>query len=121
MLIEDLRQSGRRDSNPRRPAWEAGILPLNYARVREGTGTIEPDVQNHRDWIGLDPLRHVNVTSAWSISNTGFEAHLAIRVSKGRICWSGWDDRSPAMNAANARGIGSNLHAIDLCYHDLNL
>jgi hypothetical protein len=24
--------SGRRDSNPRRPAWEAGILPLNYAR-----------------------------------------------------------------------------------------
>ena len=27
-----FRQSGRRDSNPRRPAWEAGILPLNYAR-----------------------------------------------------------------------------------------
>jgi hypothetical protein len=26
--------SGRRDSNPRRPAWEAGILPLNYARKR---------------------------------------------------------------------------------------
>src|SRR5512143_3205653 len=25
-------QSGRWDSNPRRPAWEAGILPLNYAR-----------------------------------------------------------------------------------------
>jgi hypothetical protein len=25
--------SGRRDSNPRRPAWEAGILPLNYSRV----------------------------------------------------------------------------------------
>jgi hypothetical protein len=25
-------KSGRRDSNPRRPAWEAGILPLNYAR-----------------------------------------------------------------------------------------
>lgn len=25
--------SGRWDSNPRRPAWEAGILPLNYARV----------------------------------------------------------------------------------------
>ena len=24
--------SGRRDSNPRRPAWEADILPLNYAR-----------------------------------------------------------------------------------------
>src|ERR1022692_2381325 len=26
------RWSGRRDSNPRRPAWEAGILPLNYSR-----------------------------------------------------------------------------------------
>ena len=25
--------SGRRDSNPRRPAWEAGILPLNYSRI----------------------------------------------------------------------------------------
>src|SRR5215467_1680301 len=25
--------SGRWDSNPRRPAWEAGILPLNYARL----------------------------------------------------------------------------------------
>ena len=25
-------KSGRADSNRRRPAWEAGILPLNYAR-----------------------------------------------------------------------------------------
>src|SRR5438876_6866000 len=25
--------SGRRESNPRRPAWEAGILPLNYSRT----------------------------------------------------------------------------------------
>ncbi len=24
--------SGRRDSNPRHPAWEAGVLPLNYSR-----------------------------------------------------------------------------------------
>src|ERR1019366_1374746 len=28
--------SGRRDSNPRRPAWEAGILPLNYSRSGVG-------------------------------------------------------------------------------------
>jgi hypothetical protein len=28
-----LRWSGRPESNRRRPAWEAGILPLNYARV----------------------------------------------------------------------------------------
>jgi hypothetical protein len=26
------RKSGRADSNRRRPAWEADILPLNYAR-----------------------------------------------------------------------------------------
>ncbi len=26
------KKSGRWDSNPRRPAWEADILPLNYAR-----------------------------------------------------------------------------------------
>jgi integrase len=29
---ERLPESGRPDSNRRRPAWEAGILPLNYAR-----------------------------------------------------------------------------------------
>ena len=27
------RWSGGRGSNPRRPAWEAGILPLNYPRI----------------------------------------------------------------------------------------
>jgi hypothetical protein len=32
-LVESKSQeSGRPDSNRRRPAWEAGILPLNYAR-----------------------------------------------------------------------------------------
>ncbi len=25
--------SGRRDSNPRPPAWQADVLPLNYARI----------------------------------------------------------------------------------------
>ena len=30
---KSFRWSGRRDSNPRRPAWEAGILPLNYSRL----------------------------------------------------------------------------------------
>ena len=32
--------SGGRGSNPRRPAWEAGILPLNYPRMR---ATIQPN------------------------------------------------------------------------------
>ena len=27
-------KSGRRDSNPRQPAWEAGTLPLSYSRAK---------------------------------------------------------------------------------------
>src|SRR5689334_6318131 len=30
IFLEDW--SGRRGSNPRHPAWEAGVLPLNYSR-----------------------------------------------------------------------------------------
>ena len=30
--VEGEKWSGRPDSNRRRPAWEAGILPLNYGR-----------------------------------------------------------------------------------------
>jgi hypothetical protein len=33
-LKEGLKESGRRGSNPRRQAWEACILPLNYSRLR---------------------------------------------------------------------------------------
>src|SRR6266851_4474390 len=36
-------QSGRRGSNPRRPAWEAGILPLNYSRILEITKSAIPE------------------------------------------------------------------------------
>ena len=37
--LQDVRKllkrwSGGRELNPRRPAWEAGILPLNYPRLR---------------------------------------------------------------------------------------
>ena len=32
--ISQQKKSGRPGSNRRRPAWEAGILPLNYTRVR---------------------------------------------------------------------------------------
>ena len=42
---EALPESGRPDSNRRRPAWEAGILPLNYARgenVRAAPGYVKP-------------------------------------------------------------------------------
>jgi hypothetical protein len=71
--------SGRRDSNPRRPAWEAGILPLNYARVREGRGTINRDIPNCLGRIGLNLLRPVNLTFARSISNIGFEVRAVRR------------------------------------------
>src|SRR6185436_12048677 len=33
--------SGRPGSNRRRPAWEAGILPLNYARSEIGGAAVE--------------------------------------------------------------------------------
>ncbi len=38
--VTDLGESwsGRRESNPRRPAWEAGILPLNYSRSSTVSG-----------------------------------------------------------------------------------
>ena len=72
-------QSGRRDSNPRRPAWEAGILPLNYARVREGRGTINRDIQNCLGRIDLNLIRPVNLTFARSISNIGFEVRAVRR------------------------------------------
>jgi hypothetical protein len=31
----EVRWSGRRDSNPRHPAWKAGTLPLSYSRKTE--------------------------------------------------------------------------------------
>ena len=41
-----IRKSGRRGSNPRRPAWEAGILPLNYSRLRKQILTVSVHVIN---------------------------------------------------------------------------
>ena len=43
--LQDRRRkkwSGRWDSNPRRPAWEADILPLNYARSTKPTARLPP-------------------------------------------------------------------------------
>jgi hypothetical protein len=34
--------SGRRGSNPRHPAWEAGVLPLNYSRSRVSKARLHP-------------------------------------------------------------------------------
>jgi hypothetical protein len=35
-------KSGRRDSNPRPPPWQGGVLPLNYFRVLAGLAGFEP-------------------------------------------------------------------------------
>ena len=34
--------SGRRDSNPRPPPWQGGVLPLNYFRIMAGLAGFEP-------------------------------------------------------------------------------
>jgi hypothetical protein len=34
--------SGRRDSNPRPPPWQGGVLPLNYFRELAGLAGFEP-------------------------------------------------------------------------------
>ena len=34
--------SGRRDSNPRPPPWQGGVLPLNYFRKMAGLAGFEP-------------------------------------------------------------------------------
>src|SRR5215469_14027792 len=33
-ILKNAVGSGRRGSNPRQPAWEAGTLPLSYSRMR---------------------------------------------------------------------------------------
>jgi hypothetical protein len=35
-------KSGRRDSNPRPPPWQGGVLPLNYFRILAGLAGFEP-------------------------------------------------------------------------------
>jgi hypothetical protein len=49
-------QSGRSDSNRRRPAWEAGILPLNYARDCE-----QPEF--YRPWSALQGFSRLYASS----------------------------------------------------------
>src|SRR5262249_46380226 len=54
--------SGRPDSNRRRPAWEAGILPLNYRRpatpILQSSQTPPPRLFPilERHGVGLEPL-----------------------------------------------------------------
>ncbi len=51
--------SGRWDSNPRRPAWEADILPLNYARIRKTSGgNLKQRVAFVKCFLGFILFRH---------------------------------------------------------------
>ena len=76
--------SGRRDSNPRRPAWEADILPLNYsrdlnlklldpktnqkklvlARFRHKSSILRPEMQGEPQYINASHILHLNPTYA---------------------------------------------------------
>src|SRR5579871_2905204 len=49
-------KSGRPDSNRRRPAWEAGILPLNYARLSDHDVAVSGSI------LAVDSCCHRNST-----------------------------------------------------------
>src|SRR5215470_7627888 len=72
--------SGKRDSNPRPPAWKAGALPLSYSRTPDPTISRYPgrwwgeeDLNPRRrppadlqsapfGHLGISPLAHLDVT-----------------------------------------------------------
>ena len=61
-------KSGRRDSNPRQPAWKAGTLPLSYSRVVSGCADFEPRTswsQTRRATNCATPRRCPELYHAW--------------------------------------------------------
>jgi hypothetical protein len=58
-LLSRTFKSGRRGSNPRRPAWEASTLPLSYSRNLEASYTV---VRKRRL---QDQSRHQNHSTGW--------------------------------------------------------
>src|SRR5947208_5132789 len=63
------RWSGRRGSNPRRPAWEAGILPLNYSRNPYESVTSEGSLHSEHQVntilsLNQQPLQLINENNA---------------------------------------------------------
>ena len=63
--------SGGRGSNPRRPAWEAGILPLNYPRS-------SPDLSNYNVREDLQNAYNIRTTNKALFripASNGFERH----------------------------------------------
>ena len=103
--------SGKRDSNPRLPAWEASILPLNYSRTEKmnmwsGRRDLNPRLQ---PWQGCTlPLSYSrlmasdcgnfwrrNPDSNWSIEVLQTSA-LPLGYSALRF-WSGRRDLNPRL------------------------
>jgi hypothetical protein len=67
------RWSGRPGSNRRRPAWEAGILPLNYSRPRGLHGRLFDRLTHHQHII-MSRTRHTASPGSSGVSGERFEA-----------------------------------------------
>src|SRR5450432_4043518 len=69
------RWSGRRGSNPRRPAWEAGILPLNYSRLPYFSSTYLFSKDLGRSTASLfhllRPSKTMGLTAKWTVNQSG--------------------------------------------------
>ena len=85
---ESCCQSGRPDSNRRRPAWEAGILPLNYARNwSPGRGRATESYSTPaRDGCKQLPGRKREISSsAWTASGELKNPRPALPRSGGQV------------------------------------
>ncbi len=84
--------SGRSDSNRRRPAWEAGILPLNYARTRNVLQLYELTARGQSVSIRVNTLRalfapfgHIRIPSFLpALATLTLSAHLGLGAAFGR-------------------------------------
>jgi Phage integrase family len=62
-------ESGRPDSNRRRPAWEAGILPLNYAR--RTTGNVPGATGRVKRYFSLEASRKLRRSGSLTAGSPG--------------------------------------------------
>ena len=84
-------KSGRSDSNRRRPAWEAGILPLNYARTRNALQLYELtawgqsiSIRLNTPRVLLAPFGHIRIPSFLpALATLMLSTHLAHRGTCG--------------------------------------
>jgi hypothetical protein len=56
LQLSDFQRSGRPDSNRRRPAWEAGILPTELRPPDYRTSHLLPNDESHRSGLNRRPL-----------------------------------------------------------------